>query len=50
MDIIKPLKSLEALGIYGSSSFIDGDLRSLKKMRDTIKHYKVQNKKHYFYE
>jgi len=48
-EILKPLKKLEALGIYGSSSFIDGDLRSLNQMSKTIKHYKVQNKKHYFY-
>ncbi|WP_452231752.1 hypothetical protein [Lacinutrix sp. MEBiC02595] len=48
--ILKPLNKLEALTLYGSSSFIDGDLTSLKEMRDTIKHFKVQNKKHYFYE
>lgn len=49
-EIIKPLKKLNAFNMFGSSSFIDGDLRSLKEMRDTIKHYKVQDKKHYFYE
>ncbi|WP_452231754.1 hypothetical protein [Lacinutrix sp. MEBiC02595] len=48
--IIEPLKKLEAFGVYGSSSFINGDLTSLKEIRDTLKHYKVQNKKHYFYE
>jgi hypothetical protein len=49
-EIIRPLKKLNAFNMFGSSSFIDGDLRSLKEMRDTIKHYKVQDKKHYFYE
>ncbi|AYN04383.1 hypothetical protein [Flavobacterium sp. 140616W15] len=44
------LKNIEALTVSGSSYFIDGDLRSLKEMRDAIKHYKVQDKKHYFYE
>ncbi|MCD8455095.1 hypothetical protein LNJ08_11910 [Tenacibaculum finnmarkense genomovar ulcerans] len=48
--VLKSLIKLEAFNMYGSSSFIDGDLRSLKEMRDTIKHYKVKNKKHYFYE
>lgn len=48
--ILEPLKKMKAFGIYGSSSFIDGDLTTLKQMRDTIKHFKVQNKRHYFYE
>jgi hypothetical protein len=48
--ILEPLKKLKAFGMYGSSSFIDGDLTSLKEMRDTIEHFKIQNKKHYFYE
>ncbi|MCD8401326.1 hypothetical protein G1K75_12285 [Tenacibaculum finnmarkense] len=48
--ILEPLKKLKAFGMYGSSSFIDGNLTSLKEMRDTIEHFKIQNKKHYFYE
>ncbi len=49
-SIIKNLKKLEALTMFGSSSFINGDLRNIKKLRDTIKNYRVDNKKHYFYD
>jgi hypothetical protein len=48
--LLKPLTKLEAFGTYGSSYFVDGDLRSLKHLKDTIKHFKVQDKKHYIYE
>ena len=48
--ILKPLNKLEAITLYGSSSFIEGDLTNLKELRNTLKHYKVQDKKHYFYE
>lgn len=49
-NIVKDLKNLEALTVRGSSYFVDGDLRSLKEMRDTIKYYTVKDKKHYFYD
>lgn len=44
------LKNIEALTVSGSSYFVDGDLRNLKHLKDTIKHYHVKDKKHYFYE
>lgn len=49
-EFIKNLKKLEALSVGGSSYFIDGDLRSIKHLKDTIKYFTVRDKKHYFYE
>jgi len=49
-DFIKNLRNLEALSVGGSSYFIDGDLRSIKHLKDTIKYFTVREKKHYFYE
>ncbi|MCM8540670.1 MAG: hypothetical protein NE328_10375 [Lentisphaeraceae bacterium] len=48
--IVSGLSKIEALTISGSSYFLNGDLRSLKKLKETIKYYNVDNKKHYFYE
>lgn len=49
-DVVEGLKKLEALTLYGSSYFIDGDLRALKSLKEKIKYYNVEKKKHYFYE
>lgn len=49
-EVIKDLKKLKALTVRESSFFINGDLRSIKHLRDNLEHFAVKNKKHYFYE
>lgn len=49
-EIVSSLKKLEAFTMFGSSTFVDGNLTTLKTLRDSIKNYRVQDKKHYYYE
>jgi hypothetical protein len=49
-DFLLNFKNLKAFGIYGSTYFINGDLRNIKSLKDNLEFFKIQDKKHYYFE